>query len=76
MKQSGLEFHRMSDRECWDWLVGYLAELHRDPRASQLSWGQAQRRASIARDCCYELRQRGTQLTLLADAIERHGNVS
>jgi hypothetical protein len=76
MGSSVVEFSRMSDRECWDWLIGYLAEIKRDPRASQINWGQAQRRAQLARDCALELRQRGTQLSLLTSAIERQGRLS
>jgi hypothetical protein len=76
MGSSGVAFDRMSDRECWDWLVGYLAEVHRDPRSTELNWGQAQRRASLARDCCYELRQRGAQLHLLTERTFGQGRAS
>lgn len=64
MGRSSVEFSRMSTRECWSWLDGYLAELVRDPRAAQVSYSAAVHRASLARDCLLELRERGSQLQL------------
>lgn len=64
MSRSGVEFGRMSTRECWSWLDGYLAEMVRDPRSAQISYSAAVHRAALARDCLLELRERSSQLQL------------
>lgn len=73
MKRTTIDFSRMSDRQCWDWILDHLRGRENDPRASHTTFAQARRQETLAIDCVLELRARGTQLSLLPDAAYRYG---
>jgi hypothetical protein len=78
MKRSSLDFTRMSDRQCWDWLADHLRGRESDPRVSATTFKVARGQETLALACLDELRTRGTQLTMLPDANDRlsYGNAS
>lgn len=65
MSRNTVDFARMSDRQCWEWLYDHLRGRESDPRASQTTFAVARRQETLAIACLLELRARGTQLTLL-----------
>jgi hypothetical protein len=76
MSRSTLDFSRMSNRQCWDWLADHLRGRENDPRVSTQSVAVARGQEALALDCLFELRARGTQLALLPDANDRYGSAS
>lgn len=73
MKRSGLDFSRMSDRQCWQWLLDHLRSRENDPRQSHTTFAVARRQETLAISCLLELRARGSQLSLLSDASSPYG---
>jgi hypothetical protein len=76
MSRSTVDFSRMSDRQCWDWLADHLRGRESDPRVSATTFAQARGQETLALACLFELRARGTQLALLPDANDSYGKVS